>query len=120
MGKRKDQSERRQHRIGTRLTDAEVELVDARRGSVSRGEWLRRAALGRPPRVIPEINREVWSELARIGGNLNQIARKLNQAGYATEADARAARAEIDRLRAALIGALDRDGYEEDADEGES
>ena len=41
-------------------------------------QYIREAALGRPVVVIPEINREAFSSLARIGANLNQLAHHLN------------------------------------------
>lgn len=111
--KPKPADERRRHSVTARLTDDELALVDSRRGAVSRGEWIRRSALGRPPQVIPEINREAWQELARSAANLNQIAYQLNtkDAVYAHEI-----RAALDEFRARLIG-IDSQGG---GDEGES
>ena len=43
--------------------------------------WLRIAALARrlPPPPVPAINRAIYSELARMGVNLNQLARAANE-----------------------------------------
>lgn len=49
--------------------------------------YLRRVVLGqplpprRPPRPIPELNREAYVELGRIGANLNQLVNALNERG---------------------------------------
>ena len=43
--------------------------------------WLRIAALARrlPPPPVPESNRAIYSELARMGINLNQLTRTANE-----------------------------------------
>ena len=71
--------EKRRHAVTCRLTDAERDHVDASRGKVTGGEFIRRAALSAVPRVVPEVNREAWVELARLGSNLNQLVRHLNE-----------------------------------------
>jgi hypothetical protein len=86
--------ELRLHSVSCRLTDAELALLDERRGQVSRGEWLRRAALSRPPRVVPTVNTEAWAELARVGSNINQMTRALNEGRWTT--------ADVDSTRTAL------------------
>lgn len=114
--------EQRRHAVSCRLTDAELATVDRRRGAVSRGEWLRRAALSKPPRVVPEINKVAWSDLARAAGNLNQITRALNEGRLPAKDAAQAGRAimevraKLDELRRQLIG-LDGGGAH---DEGEA
>lgn len=95
-------AERRGHCVSVRLNAAELARLDAVRGRFQRGEWLRMAALDRLPPTVPEINREAWTDLARAAGNLNQIARHLNEGGVA---DAEAIRAELAAFRAMLIGA---------------
>lgn len=50
----------------------------AQRARRSLARYIREAALGRPVVVIPEINREAFSSLARIGANLNQLAHHFN------------------------------------------
>lgn len=56
---------------------------------LSVSEWMRRIALSRylPRTVMPEINRETYLQLARIGSNLNQLA-KLAHAGNVVSTDA--------------------------------
>lgn len=75
----KPASEQRRHPVSCRLTDAELARLDALRGQVSRGEWMRLAAFAKPPRIVPEVNKVAWSDLARAAGNLNQITRAINE-----------------------------------------
>jgi hypothetical protein len=109
------EAEQRRHPVTCRLTDAERDHVDASRGSVTRGEFIRRAALSAPPRVVPEVNRAAWVELARLSANLNQIARHLNEGGAETPAQGQLAelRDAVVRLRADLIGLEVPDGQSE-------
>lgn len=66
-----------------RTADAIRDIAAAQRLPVSR--LVRDAVLGRqfppPPPAIPAVNRAVYSDLAGIGNNLNQIARHLNGGG---------------------------------------
>lgn len=79
-------AELRKHPVTCRLTDAENEKVDNLRGGMTRGEWLRTAALGKPPATIPAINQTAWLELSRAASNLNQLARQgHSEAVEATE-----------------------------------
>ena len=108
--KPKPAAEQRRHSVSCRLTNAELVRLDARRGQVSRGEWMRRAALGKPPRIVPEINKVAWADLARVAGNLNQITRAINEGRLPTKdvpGDGKAVmdvRAHLDAVRALLIG----------------
>ncbi len=77
--KPKPESEKRKHPVTCRLTDIEAVKVDERRGQMTRGEWIRTAALKRPPKIIPTVNREAWLALSKLAGNLNQIAKAVNQ-----------------------------------------
>ncbi|WP_148268693.1 MobC domain-containing protein [Komagataeibacter medellinensis] len=107
----KASSDRRWHSVSCRLTDDELALVDARRGKVRRGEWLRLSALGKPPRIVPELNRVAWVDLARSASNLNQIAHAVNcgevPAGGDLASVLDALRADLDALRLAMIGGGD-------------
>ena len=82
-----------------RLDPAELAWLDASRAGVHmrRGEYLRSAALGKLPPTIPAVNREAWAALARVAGNLNQLARSVNE-GRAVGLDLR----ELGELRAAV------------------
>ena len=44
---------------------------------LSMSEWIRRVTLSRyrPHPVMPEVNRETYLQLTRIGGNLNQFVK---------------------------------------------
>lgn len=92
----------RKHPVTCRLTDAEAAKVDAQRGAISRGEYIRRAALGRVPPVIPALNREAWADLARSAGNLATVANAMRAGGY-VEADE--LRRVVAEFRLGLIGA---------------
>ena len=108
--KPKPAHEQRRHPISCRVNDAEIAIIDQRRGKVSRGEWLRLAALSKPPRIVPEVNKVAWAELSRAAGNLNQLARAINEGRWPVK-DAPGAkatlmelRAHLDAVRASLIG----------------
>jgi hypothetical protein len=101
--------EKRQVRVSVYFTAAELGELDARRGGMERSEWLRRAGLAkRLTPAIPAVNREAWAELARVAGNLNQIARSMNAAGQVHDADLVGILAELHgqvaRLRGDLVG----------------
>lgn len=101
----KDLKDLRKHPVTCRLTDEEKAKVDQLRGAITRGEWLRRTALGRPPRMVPELNRQAWLELARLAGNLNQLAQAVNQGRKdLPQVDFEALRALTQQLRLELIG----------------
>lgn len=80
---------------------------------MSRGEYLRCAALGVPPSEIPELNREAWVSLSRAAGNLNQLAKRLavlfsieNDGGILDALGlVDTVKSELDEFRDALIGA---------------
>lgn len=110
--KLKPDSERRHHAVTCRLTDGEVEHIDALRPvGVSRGEWLRRLALSREaPSVVPPVNRQLWSSLGRLVGNLNQHQRAINTGAVTssvTASDLDALRDAVERLRTDLLGGED-------------
>lgn len=109
----KPPAEQRRHAVSCRLTDAELARLDELRGGVSRGEWLRLTALSKPPRIVPEINKIAWADLARAAGNLNQVTRAINE-GKLPVKDAPSVgravmdvRAQLDAVRRFLIGLED-------------
>lgn len=80
----------------------------ARTAGVSKSSFLRQAALAakvQPPLVIPAVNEEQWRELARLAGNCNQMAAKLNQ-GAPIDAQALGILDEIRRLLSSVRGKL--------------
>lgn len=74
----------RKDRATLRLTEAEWAIVQARVRETGRttGRFLRELVLGTVPRVqTSTVNAAAIRELARIGNNLNQLAREANAAG---------------------------------------
>jgi hypothetical protein len=107
----KSAEERRWHSVSCRLTDDELALVDARRGKVRRGEWLRLAALSKPPRIVPEVNRAAWVDLARSASNLNQLTHAINSGSISSSGELSSViddlRHDLDALRLLMIGGRD-------------
>lgn len=68
-----------------RLTPAERdELRDhAHAARISMSELVRRRVLGlpAPKAAVPGLNAKAYADLARAGGNLNQIAKQANESG---------------------------------------
>lgn len=93
---------RKYFRVSTEeLTQIEQRAAAARmRVSV----YIRACALGSAPTQVPEINKEAFVELRKIGTNLNQIARRLNSEPASSEL-AEAAASEVITLRNALTHA---------------
>ena len=96
--------------IGVRVSDAEYAALRERAGrmGMTPAQWLRTAALSRrlPQPPVPPVNREKYSELARLAANLNQLARASNEGLPITVSDALLQQmiSEVKRLRLALIG----------------
>jgi hypothetical protein len=93
---------RRTHCVSVRLDATELSNLDSRRGSMQRGEWMRSAALSKPPVVIPEMNSECVRLLSNLANNVNQIAHHTNMGEAAIGLSE--AIAEIKSLRKMLIG----------------
>lgn len=101
------ETEKRGHCVSVRLNDAELATLDANRkqNRMQRGEWLRSAALDVLPPVIPSCNSELWTKLAPVSANLNQLQHRLNASGSDMDAAVvNAAMREVNKLRAVLIG----------------
>ena len=98
-----DEAQRRVHQVNCALTSLETAVLDERRGAVSRAEFLRLAALDAPPPPkIPDVNLEIWTRLAPMSANLNQISRKLN-AGDPLHTQIEELRVTVADLRRVLI-----------------
>ncbi len=87
-GKKIKPSEKRTERIYSLLTLEEKAIFEqlCREAGVQKGVYIRAAILSNEkslPKPVPEINREVWSQLARVCANLNQYQRAINS-GIAT------------------------------------
>jgi len=69
---------RRTNIVMTRMSDEEKEELKRRKGNIPYGVYMRHVLLGKPPKQVPEVNRQAYAETARWASILNQIARKLN------------------------------------------
>ena len=101
-GGRPPKTKTRKHRIEVWFFDEEIKKIDRDRGLVPRAVFVRQAVEGvkiSPP--IPQINIEARAELSKIGGNLNQIAKALNQG---LVPDIPEIQREIGKLRLSLLG----------------
>lgn len=97
-------SDKREHCISVRVNASEQVQIEAKRGQVPAGEYLRLAGLNAlPPAPPSSLNREAWVELSRAASNLNQIAKTLNSGEVSVET-AHALDA-LREFRFALIGA---------------
>ena len=63
---------------------------------MTRGAWVRRAALGNVPAPVPELNSLAWIAMSRVAANLNQLAARFNRLAMQ---EAEPTVAEIDDLR---------------------
>jgi uncharacterized membrane protein YccC len=102
--------QRRTRRVSVYLTPAEYERLADNAAGRSVSDVLRRAGLGRsleaPPQV-PAVNREAWQSLARVVGNLNQLAHHANRGervGPELADELAEVRAQVAQLRKELVG----------------
>jgi hypothetical protein len=73
-------AEKRTRRINVWLTDAEHKLLLDLATKPRLAEWVRELALGQEPmKKVQKSDPELIRQIALLGNNLNQIARKLNQ-----------------------------------------
>ncbi len=72
-------AEKRGHCVSVRLNRGELAQLDAVRGRFQRGQWLRMAALGELPPMVPAVNAQAWADLARLAANLNQAQLAINR-----------------------------------------
>jgi hypothetical protein len=94
----------RTHCVSSHLNLTELNQLDRQRSrlGLARGEYLRCAGLDKLPPMIPELNQIAWVELSRAAGNLNQLAKALNQNNDVSHDEIIQ---ELKEFRAALIGA---------------
>lgn len=92
-----------------RCTDEEIEQIDALRGPVQRATYMRSRSLGEATITdIPALNTKAYTELARVGANLNQLLKQINTSDSSDmfhKETIDMAIAEVQALRQALIGA---------------
>lgn len=96
--------------ISVYLNEDELRRIDDKAASaaLSRSDFIRKSALGKRVKATPTVNAERWQSLARLAGNLNQIAHAIN-AGRANGVDPSlidALQHEVRDLRRALVGVI--------------
>jgi hypothetical protein len=89
-------ADRRTHCVSVRCNAAELKKINEARGAMTRGAWVRRAALGNVPAPVPELNSLAWIAMSRVAANLNQLAARFNRLAMQ---EAEPTVAEIDDLR---------------------
>ena len=73
---------KREHGVSSRLNSAELLSLDAARGRMRRGEYLRNAAFGQLPAPIPATKLEAWRVLSEVAGNLATVATAMRAGEY--------------------------------------
>ncbi|STP91938.1 Uncharacterised protein [Enterobacter hormaechei] len=63
----------RSYCVSVRLNVEELQLLNIKRGSYKKGEWLRMASLQKLPPVIPTINTKAWKALTDISQKLIEL-----------------------------------------------
>lgn len=95
----------RTHCISVRLNHEELQLLNAKRGEKSKGEWLRLASLDKLPIVVPSINIEAWKSLSEISQKLNKLLIHIESkstGGELTKTEIFAVKRQISELRFCL------------------
>jgi len=75
------EADKRHHVVMVRLSDAEVALLDERRGNLQRGSWLRAAALEAVPPKPSGLDVEALRSLSHLSNTITQIAHRMNAQG---------------------------------------
>lgn len=82
---------KRTKEIKIRLTEDEHQRLLERSQRTHLAEWLRELGLGErvlsKRRKLPDVDPELFRQIAGIGNNLNQIARKLHRMVHLEPAD---------------------------------
>lgn len=83
MPPRKPDAEKLSEIIRVRFKTVEVEAIKESAGiwGMTSSAYIRALATGNKPKntPVPAIDRQTYAELGKIGNNINQIARSLNQ-----------------------------------------
>ena len=97
MGRKKKDIGVKEKRIYIRVSEALYEVIaySAKKSGLSLAEYCRRAVLNQPIKKLPVIIhdekeiaqtlRSIDTNISRLGNNMNQIARHLNQGGTITQ-----------------------------------
>ena len=97
MGRKKKDIGVKEKRIYIRVSEALYEVIaySAKKSGLSLAEYCRRAVLNQPiiklpviihdEKAIAQALRNIDANISRLGNNMNQIARHLNQGGTITQ-----------------------------------
>ncbi len=91
-------SEHRTNLVKVRLSDNELARLDGLRSTTPRSRFLRQTTLSETG--VNDIDPIAVIQLSRIGNNINQIAKKLNEGGRIT--DNKALLKELENLKEIL------------------
>ncbi|CNE66064.1 putative ATP/GTP-binding protein [Yersinia enterocolitica] len=112
----------RSYCVSVRLNVEELQLLNIKRGSYKKGEWLRMASLQKLPPIIPAINTEAWGALSDISQKLNRIAAHIDgksKDSQLTHTELFAVKRQLQELRRNLLSdiiwSLPNEGYAEDS-----
>jgi hypothetical protein len=74
--------EKHTHTVSVRFSRSELAEVDRLRQGLPRGTWCRYVVLGKMRDIVyvPEVNRDAYMALGKLGGLMNQLMRHLNAA----------------------------------------
>ncbi|WP_434523720.1 hypothetical protein [Klebsiella quasipneumoniae] len=108
----------RSYCVSVRLNIEELQLLNIKRGSYKKGEWLRMASLQRLPPAIPAINTKAWKALTEISQKLNRIAAHIDgksKDSHLTHTELFAVKRQLEELRTNLLSdsiwSLPNEGY---------
>ncbi|WP_409359776.1 hypothetical protein [Lonsdalea britannica] len=111
----------RSYCVSVRLNIEELQILEVKRGSYKKGEWLRMASLQKIPPIIPAINLNSWKALSEISQKLNRIATHIDgksKESQLTHTELFAVKRQLEELRCNLLRAdfwsFPREGYAED------
>lgn len=106
---RKAEEELRLHTIGVRVNAAELADFQSKAAAVNLplAQWLRSVGVSglvvRP--LVPGVNRQAYMELARLAGNLNQLARAAHEGRVAAAPQfLESLQRQVQELRKELLG----------------
>ena len=110
-GKKIKPDQKRTERVYSQLTQEEMAIFEqlCREAGVQKGVYIRAAILSSEkslPKPVPEINRKVWLELARLSANLNQYQKAINSGDEKAVPNELLLeiRSQVEQLRAELMG----------------
>ncbi|MGE4696856.1 hypothetical protein [Yersinia enterocolitica] len=107
--------------VSVRLNIEELQILEVKRGSYKKGEWLRMASLQKIPPIIPAVNLNAWKALSDISQKLNRIATHIDgksKESQLTHTELFAVKRQLEELRCNLLRAdfwsVPREGNAED------